>query len=212
MRSILIAFLLVGINGVFNTESFSELKKNVNVSYQTTDKWSKPISREVTFNSGSELIRREVKGVNGKRNYVVMWFNAQQVAIIEIQNTRSTIVSPSFESINYLSLFMPSGRITGIQINGNTKRKWAFDALWPIPEVFPSSDRDTQNSNSRILEFTKKSESLNRIKNPLVSVEIAMKLGDKPAALRHLKAAERLYRRDRKNTESIINYKYYDTI
>lgn len=162
-----------------------EYKKSVMVSYETAEGWSKKALVEVTFVNGSELSKQKIPGVDGTRNYGMIWFEREEMALIELEVPKGILIlgNPSFDHADFLCLFIPSGAVSGKQVNGKGTN-YRFEAPWPGSE-------DMQRVARRAESNAIKSD------DRLTAAEMKMVQDDRAGAFRHLRIAKRDFLRSK---------------
>lgn len=161
----------------------AELKRVVNVSKEEAHGWSKPVSVEITFATGSELAERNVAGVEKSKTYGMLWFTKENVALIEIEPPKGAAIA-GFDLAAYLCLFVPTSSVFGNQVNAanGTKVRYKIEAKWP-------GDAERSRLARQVESAAIKSD------DRLVAAEMKMILGDKAGAIRHLRIAMRNFQR-----------------
>ena len=114
---------------LLSSESWGEVRKNVWMSKANNGAWSKFINIEVQFVFGGEK-EEYFKGAARSKAFALIWFSKDNVAIVELASSAG--FRSVFDELSFLSLFMPTGVVTGKQINAadNTEVKYAFQAPW----------------------------------------------------------------------------------
>ena len=149
------------------------------VSYETAEGWSKKALVEVTFATGLELSKQNVPGVEGTRNYGMIWFEEEEMALIELEVPKGILILgvPSFDHADFLCMFIPSGSVSGKQANGKGTN-YRFEAPWPGSE-------DLQRVALRVEREAIPSD------DRLTAAEMKMVQDDRAGAFRHLRIAKR---------------------
>ncbi len=106
----------------------AEIERLCMVSYVSPTGQSQEYSKNVIFLTGDELNKKTRTGrYNYWHYFALIWFDENEVAIIEFQWTRVAIGSREFDSSDFRNMFQGVTQRPGTQANGNG-RDWIIRA------------------------------------------------------------------------------------
>ncbi len=159
----------------------AQLEKVVTVSYQDGAKWSVPTSQTVEFITGEELERKGMRNIEKGKVFTALQLPDKTTAIVQLEIPRGATVFPDFDTLDYLCLFIRTGSIEGIQVNGAKGTRWKFSVQWPSPP----------DQHQKLRQIERKATGDDRV----IAGECSLRLGDLEGAARHFRLAVRELRK-----------------
>jgi hypothetical protein len=141
--NLMLALRLIGIISLVVIPCEGAVKRIVKVSSKTELGFSREVTAEVTFATGSELtaIAPQMR-VDHFELYALIWFKDGKVAIVKLKDKPLLMGLSGFNAENFKDLYFLKSEIEGTQVNGNATaepRTWRFKAkeiiTWIDPRV-----------------------------------------------------------------------------
>jgi hypothetical protein len=135
-----IIFLVI-IFALFPCLSEARINRFCKVSYKTEDGWSKEYTMEVSFATGQELFNAMMSSdFQLTKHYALLWFDEDNVAILEIEESYPLITGIKFENRDFRNLFMFNDTVSCRQIRFNIGKKWRIKAKESLLFIDPRAN------------------------------------------------------------------------